>query len=100
MKKLSLILIVLLLGGCTTDFSEVKLAEEKPVYIHFASDANINASVSESTRGGANAYDTLSIGILGLGVQETELSAFTRSDSLIPARREQCRSCLCLSAPH
>lgn len=77
MKKLSLIFIVLLLGGCTTDFSEVKLAEEKPVYIHFASDANINASVSESTRGGANAYDTLSIGILGLGVQETELSATT-----------------------
>lgn len=77
MIKLFLLLIVLLLGGCRADFSEVLPTEEKPVYICFASDASINASVSESTRSGAIVGDTLSVGILGLGVQESELSTAT-----------------------
>lgn len=77
MTKLFLLLIVLLLGGCRADFSEVLPTEEKPVYIRFASDASINASVSESTRSGSIVGDTLSVGILGLGVQESELSTAT-----------------------
>ena len=77
MTKLFLLLIVLLLGGCTADFSEVLPTEEKPVYIRFASGVSINASVSEATRSGAAVGDTLPIGILGLGVQESELSTTT-----------------------
>ena len=73
MIRLVFILLLLLFGGCTTDFSDVFETEEKPVYIHFASDASINASVSESTRSKVALCDTLPIGILGLGLQEAEL---------------------------
>lgn len=72
MIKYFLYTLIILLSGCTADFTVFEKAEE-PVYIHFSTNTNIQVDVSEDTRGGIFEQE-IPIGILGIGTQAEHLN--------------------------
>lgn len=73
-KKL-LYIFIILLTGCTTDFTGLEKSEES-VYIRFSTAVDIHVDVSEATRSRMSEEETL-VGVLGIGTQAESLSLTT-----------------------